>query len=309
MGKIGMKMRNTPAGIARRASGRRAFLDGLASAMHADYSRPMSFAALEKKWNHHGGTIRQVFIRNGLNVRPFKELARQPNGSPARYVPKTTKEIDAIIASCSRIKIPAELKFEWRRWSLARKGWFIRRMWKTLKLSRECPRTRYSSEVEPFNYTSLRARSIAAKLNAGRPSRQHVCMIRICSQGVIYKGKLYFWAPDGHRKTGAYYIGPWVPGHGRPPLHHIIWQEHNGRDLKPGEVVRHADRNRNNFAPSNLILATRNDVARENQAAHLLRKSRGLTQLLLNRSQSTNHGHTVTLNGLRRRHAQRVARA
>ena len=119
-------------------------------------------------------------------------------------------------------------------------------------------------------------------MNAGRSSRTAAVAIRIGSQGVIYEGRLYFWS----KSCGpAYFIGPWRPGTGRPPLHHVIWEQHNG-PVPAGHTVRHIDGNRNNLDPANLYLATKNDVCRENQSVALLKKSRALTALILNRSQN-----------------------
>jgi hypothetical protein len=184
------------------------------------------------------------------------------------------------------------LKFEWRRWSLERRGWFIARLRKKLGIA-GAPTTPLSDNVEAFDYAHPRAHAIARKMNAGRNSRIACALIHINSQGLIYKGSLYFWAADGGGgRTGAYYIGPWRPGTGRPSLHHVIWQETHG-PVPKGHVIRFVDGNLNNLDPANFALATRNDVARENQAAALARKSREITAILLNRHQTKDDSHAL----------------
>lgn len=285
----GLKCRKGPGPKAYKkiAATRRAARDADAAAMHALYLETRSLGAVARQFESDKGTVRYVLERNGYPVRAFKEIARQANGSPMRYVPKTDAEIDAAIAACTRIKVPTELKFEWRRWSLDRRSWFIRRLRAKLQPAKGAPSTPYSTNVEPFDYTSPRAHEIAARMNAGKSSREHACDIRISSQGVIYQEKLYFWAQKPGFEFGAYYAGPWIQGVGRPALHQVIWQQHN-RKLRRGEVVRQADGNRNNFDPANLVLLSRNELARENQAIGLNRKSRAITALLLNRSQNKN---------------------
>jgi hypothetical protein len=301
MGTIGMKMRNTAEGIARRAAAHRAVLDDLVRQMYADYQRPMTLHAVGAKYGRTHSCIRELFERRGLAVRPFKAIARQPNGSPMPLVPLTAPQIDALIAKATRLCVPPALKYEWRRWSLARRGEFITRIRAKLNLPTNRPHGPFSANVEPFDYASPVAHAVARKMNAGRTSRTASVMIHINSQGVIYRGKLYFWAPDrvGCR-SGAYYIGPWRPGTGRPSLHHVIWREVHG-PIPAGHVVRYSDGNPNNLDPANLTLATQNDVARENQAAALLRKSREATALLLDRAQTKRkpHDHIDTVKLLR----------
>jgi hypothetical protein len=282
------------------AAKRRARLDGIARRAHVDYERPMALRAVARKYDMDASTLRAVFRRNKLRIRPFKKVPRQANGSPIRYVPFTLRELDRLIARASRILIPAELKYEWRHWSLKRRGWFIARMRKRLRLPGERPETPFSANIEPFAYGSPRAHELARRTNAGCDSRTKRVQIHLNSQGVIYKGRLYFWVRDhASRKTGAYYIGPWRPDTGRPALHRIIWEETNGRPVPARHVVRFADGNRNNLAPSNLVLATRNDLARENQAAGRTRKSREMTSLLLRHSQKKgHHDHGITLRRL-----------
>lgn len=288
MGTIGMKMRNTAAGIARRAAAHRAVLDALVAKMHADYMRPMSLHDVGKKYDRTHSCVRELFERRGLFVRPFKKIPRQANGSPMPHVPFTPAQIDAMIAQATRFAVPVELKFEWRSWSLARRGDFIARLRAKIKRIWDRPDRPFSSNVEPFDYASPRAHAIAKKVNAGLDARQRWQTIKILSQGVIYQEQLWFWSA----KAG-YCLGAWLEEDGRPQLHRHIFAEHNRRVLGDGDVIRHADGNPNNLSPANLVLATRNDVARENQAAALARKSRERTALILHRSQKT-HRHDLS---------------
>ena len=148
--------------------------------------------------------------------------------------------------------------------------------------------------MEPFDYASPAAHKICAAMNEGRDSRSAAVKIDICSQGVIYQGKLWFWA----HKVG-YECGPWTPEGGRPSLHRRLWEEANGRKLPASSCIIHLDGNRNNLAPENLGLISRNENCRRNQAAALAKKSRALTALLLNRSQTNDHDHTRTLQHLK----------
>ncbi len=283
--------------FARIAAKRRFHLDALVAKMHADYQRPMSLAALGKKYGRDRRCIGELFVRRGLAIRPVAyEIKRLGNGQIQPADPLTQREISALISSAKKIRIPEALRREWREWPMERRRDFIARIRARSKLDNEQPTTPFSAGIEPFAYGSPRAHAIADRMNAGCDSRHAAVMIRLCSQGVIYKNRLFFWS----KSSGpAYFIGPWSPRTGRPPLHHIIWEEHNG-PVPAGHAVRHADGNRNNFHPANLVLATRNDVCRENQAKSLLRKSRAATALLLNRTQQKkSHAHTNILTKLR----------
>jgi hypothetical protein len=196
-------------------------------------------------------------------------------------VPKTAKELAVIISRMTRVNVPAELRQEWRHWSLKRRGDFIVQVRRRLVRTRnDPPTTTFSSNVEPFDYSSERAHAIMRKTNDGVPSRLWKMRIFPCSQGVIYDDQLWFWVPN----TG-YCRGVWRPEDKRPQLHHVIFAKHHGRKVPPGGVVRFIDRNNNNFSPTNLTLLTQNDICRENQAKALTEKSRERTALLLQRAQ------------------------
>ena len=66
-------------------------------------------------------------------------------------------------------------------------------------------------------------------------------------------------------------------------------------------MLRFADGNTNNFDPANLVLATRNDVARENHAKGNTNKQRAITAILLGRVQNPKtNDHLQQLTRLRK---------
>lgn len=297
----GLKCRSqhTPAIHARIAATRRAKLDALATAMYADYQVPMSLGAVGRKYGRSREDVRGLFQARGLAIRPpTTKLARRlPNGQVAPAHRHSMADITALIEQSTKLVVPSELKLEWRKWPLLLRGKFISTLRSRLALPDDRPELPFSDNVVPFDYSTPGAHAIAAASNVGRNSRAAWAKIKIGSQGVIWEGVLWFWS----HKVG-YQSGPFTKGHGRPVLHHAIWERHNGRALPAGHVVRFLDGNPNNFSPANLGLATRNDICRENQAAALQRKSRATTALLLARAQTnTRHANTDTLLHLRSR--------
>jgi HNH endonuclease len=285
-------------------SGCRGYAERFVQALYSDYVQSDEVLVyVARRWGRSPGAIAEMFAKRGLRsadpTRRERVLARQRvdgTGCFARIKRATRKEIEAIIdqmvsqsrrkqfgrrRGASKFSIPLELKWEFRTWSLEKKAWFISRAREKIKSPADRPTTPFSTNVQPFDYFTPAARAIAAELNKGLNSRYAVCKIDICTQGVIYKGELFFWS----QKTGYISRGPWTPERGRPLLHHLIWEETNG-PVPAQHVVRFIDGNRNNVAPNNLILATKNDVCRESQAKSLLRKSRERTALLLQRAQA-----------------------
>lgn len=256
--------------------------------MHGDYMKPMSLAAVGRKYKRHRGSVRELFVSRGLEVRPCDfEPVRLPNGCIAPAKPLTKAEIDALIASATKLAVPPALKREWRQWPMQRRATFIKRLRAKLKSRVDRPNQPFSSNVEPFDYSSAYAREIIARKNAGKNSRECGCKINVGSQGVIYRGELYFWVSNTGYAKGV----KWTPENGRPILSRVIWEEHNERKIPDQGVIRFADGNPNNFAPENLILRTMNDLCREAQANYLSKRSRELTALLLQRSQQKEEGH------------------
>lgn len=267
---------------AKAGATRRRKLDALAEAMHRDYSAGLSLARLAVIYKHDRGSIRIMLQRRGFAIRPprGKVGAKLPNGQFAKAVNLTDAQLEALIAASTRVTVPEPLKREWRHWAMARRRWFIERLRAALPHLELRPEKPFSANVEPFDYWTPAAREIERRARAGKNSQTSPVKIKPCSQGVIWRGQLWFWCS----KVG-YQQGPWDEVHGRPVLHHVIWAEAHRRPVPPHHVIRFADGNPNNLTPENLVLATKNDIARENQAAALQRKSRARTALLLARSQ------------------------
>lgn len=276
--------RKFTAALLKGAAKKRSQLDALVATMHADYQSGLSLQAVAKKYGRVRGTVTGLFETRGYTLRHDSNnpnAVHLSNGCFAPAKPLTKKEIQDLIDEAAWIVVPPKLKHEWRKWPMSRRGDFIARLRAKIKSPDDRPTTPFSKNVEPFDYTSEKARAIDAKANAGLSSQKARTKLKIHSQGVIYNGELWFWC----RKVG-YQSGPWTPEGGRPALHRKIWEKHNGRKLRSDEVIRFIDGNLNNFDPDNLTIATRNDVARENQAKSLTAKSREMTALLLQRSQT-----------------------
>jgi HNH endonuclease len=242
----------------------------LVSAMYADYQRGRSLAALARHYGHDRRSIREIFARRGLDLRrPPPMCSKDPKTGcflPAK--PHTPAQLEKIIATATWIHVPPELSLEWRRWPMDRRTWFIRRLRERFPSSR--PTSPFSSNVEPFDYGSPRAREIVRRLNRGRDSRHRAAGLRPASEGVIYQGRLWYWVSSKHRFGDGYFLGIWRPGTGRPCLHHTIYEETHG-PVPAGMTVIQKDGNKNNLDPSNLALRSRADCARQNQVWGRLR--------------------------------------
>lgn len=280
-----------PKTYARIAATRRATLDPLVAQMHADYMGGMSLNAVGRKYGKRYGVVRELFQTRGLFVRTVQKApARGANGRIIPNAPLTPAELEQLIQSATRISVPPRLKIEWRTWSLERRGEFIARLRAHLNTGQDRPTTPFSDNVEPFDYSTAKAHEIANTSNSGTDSRTAHTKIKPCSQGVIWDGRLWFWS----RKVGYQASGPWTPERGRPSLHQTIWEQANGCSVPAGHVIRFADGNPNNHTPANLVLITRNEVARENQAQWLTSRSRESTALLLKRSQQPTNDHALS---------------
>jgi len=272
-------------------------------AMHAAYMTGLSLRVVGRPYGICHSTVREHFRRRGLPVRPNKwepKSGRNKDGSIRKARPHTPRQIEVIIARMSKPMIPPELRLEWRTWSLERRGDFIQRVRAAHPSPKDMPNTPCSSNVSRFNYATPAAWEILLELNKGLNSRAWKCKMDLRSEGFIWRGQLFFWSANYPEQGGAFYKGnngPYDPRVGRPSLAHLIYETHHRCKLSAGSVVRVKDGNYNNLDPSNLIRITRNDVARENQAAHLKRKSRELTAVLLKRAQrkETHHGRNDTI--------------
>lgn len=235
----------------------------LVAAMWHDYDTlKMSLSKVARKYGRSRKSISEVFIRRGHVLRPFKRPPFDP--VTGRVIPlkePTNAELKVIISKLKRVIVPQELKTLWRRWSLKKRGDFIAQVRKHLANPHDRPTTPFSKNVVPFDYTTPAARKIVERMNKGTTSQTKKAQLKPSCQGVIYKGTLWYWAPE--RNHGAYYTGRWTPEHGRPSLHHTIWEEHFG-PVPVSNTVIFKDGNYNNFLPSNLALRTRAQCAMEN---------------------------------------------
>lgn len=264
----------------------------LIAAMHADYVAGMTFAEVERKYGRSKSTARDIFIHRWLPVRePMKNAWRKhrADGTWEAMPPKTREEIDALIRNARTIAIPDELRLEWRKWDLARRADFIRRVRARLASPLDVPALPFSDNLTYFDYGSEAAWEIIRRANEGLTSRKSVMAIKLISEGVIWNGKLWFWV----RRESYYMEGvPWRPDRPRRVLARVIYESVHG-PLPHHSVVRVIDGNPNNLDPSNLRLATRDDICRENQANALLRKSRERTKALLNAHHQPTTSHAI----------------
>ncbi len=289
---------------------------------YADYAAGMSLAAVGKKYGRNHGSVREVFERRGLALRPLqRKLAPHgPNGQFLPFRPATKMEIVRMILDAKKLTVPAALKREWRHWPMERRVDFVGRLRTVLRMSGllhgERPETEFSGNVVPFEYGTPAAMEIERRLNAGRTSQTAAIKINPCSQGVISQGQLWFWTG----KSG--YVG-WRKGwhggaraEGRKVLSHAIYEQHHGVKLPRHAVIRMADGNPNNLDPENLVRMSRNELARENQAKHHAAKSRAMTAALLANFQAqtgtrgsacpTNNKHEDIILTLRKRSHNRA---
>jgi hypothetical protein len=267
--------------------------------MAAAYREGKSMAEIGRLFVHRRGPVMKGRPRNQKDVRAYlvemgvairhsktSDRPRGPHGemiaAPRLTDAQVRKVIAAMPAAARRehpFKIPAVMRNEWRGYPLERRRW-------VLGLLRErfpstMPRDPFSANVTPFDYASEAAWEILRTVNAGLPSRQWKMRLFPTSEGVIFEGQLWFWIPNS-----GYLRGIYNAAEKRPSLNQHIWRLTHGCEVPAGHVVRHVDANPNNFEPVNLVLASRNDVARENQAAFYTRHSRETTALLLKRSQT-----------------------
>lgn len=267
--------------------------DEKVAAMHADYMTGMKLVEVARKHGRTGRAISEIFRRRGLPVREYHgPQCHKADGTFEAAPPLTEAEIQAMIDEATDIAIPPGLRLEWRKWSLERRADFVARL--RARLGQPLPDPAlFSANVEFFAYGWPRAHALMDRINEVTDSRTFRVKINLKSWGVIYDDLLWTRSP----RVG-FVQGPWLPDGGRPVLHQVIFRKHHG-PIPAGHVIRHADGNPFNLEPGNLVLATRNDLARENQAKALFRKSRERTALIFNRSQQDHDPHD-TFERLRR---------
>ncbi|MGV3756993.1 MAG: HNH endonuclease signature motif containing protein [Verrucomicrobiota bacterium] len=240
---------------------------------HAEYQGGKSLTEVARKYGHDRQCVRMAWRRRGWEIRVStkKKAAVDPVTFQFLPCPEPTKaEIEAAIGKLKRLMVPPELRLIWRKWSLAERSAVIRKMRKVVPDPEAQPSTPFSSNVMPFDYCSKAAWAIANRENAGYPSRLCPIRLKVGSQGVIYKGRLWFWTMD-KLNGGSYYGGPWKEGCGRPCLHRVIYEEHFGK-IPASTTVIFKDGNPNNLAPENFALRSRAECALNNSAHQRLKK-------------------------------------
>lgn len=243
--------------------------------MHRDHVAGMNLHQLGLKYGYTDFNIKRAFERLGLEVR----LAPTLGYFEKTLKPHTDAEILALARQTKRVMVPHVLRWEWRRWTLERKWWLIQELVKIHGWAFDLPEGAYSANVTPFHYGTPEAHATAAAVNAGLPSQQWLCHLKINSRGVIYGGHLWCYVPDN-----GYVRGQFKLAEGRKTLHRELYKEHHGPIPADG-VVRFRDGNENNLDPANLYLSTRNELVRETQSRVLTERSRARTAALLKQSQ------------------------
>ncbi|GAA5137512.1 hypothetical protein GCM10023213_14370 [Prosthecobacter algae] len=252
---------------------------GLLKKMHEDHLAGLRLFELEAKYGYGRWNIRKAFEGAGL------QLIKRGDGRFQKTLYfHSEAEIAAFVEKSTRFVVPRPLATEWREWPLEKRASLVRQMVAKHGWPNPRPEGPFSAGLEPFDYTSPRAHEVAAQMNAGLASRDWICHLKICSRGVIFEGKLYCWI----QKYG-YVRGGFTKGKGRECLHRLLYSRYHGPIPSDG-IVRFRDGNQNNMDPANLYLETRNDLARQNQAAGLTRRSRAHTAALLKRVNQTSKG-------------------
>jgi hypothetical protein len=248
--------------------------DDVIAAMHSDYQRGLSLAAVARLHaRKSGANVRALLASRGLKLRvdPKGMSRKLPNGRVAPLPRLTIEEIDEICDGVTRLAVPSAMRQHWRNWPMFVRRAFVEYLRERLASPGDRPNTPFSSNVEPFDYGHTRACEIAERMNAGRDSRTALTKINLSSQGVIWGGKLWFWGI----KTRTYTLGcPWSLERGRPLLSHAIWEQTHQRAVPASHVVVVLDGNKNNLAPENLGLKSRADLAVENKQAAVRKRDR-----------------------------------
>jgi len=246
--------------------------DYLIAKMWADY-QTMSMSALARKYDKAPASIRCAFKRRDLPLRVSLKKMGAVNPLTRQFLPApepTEREINLAIAKLKRFALPDELRTAWRHWSAKKRAKVLAKIRWHLPRPNYQPTKPFSKNVVPFDYTSAEAWKIANRANKGIPSRLWRVRIKLGSQGVIYKGKLWFWTAEGN-ENGAYY-GPLISKTLRPSLHHEIWKENFG-PIPTGMTVIFKDGNKNNLDPRNLALRSRAQCAIENSPTVRFKKN------------------------------------
>lgn len=249
------------------------------AAMYRLYQQRVPWRIIEEKFPSKNGKprrrggIKKMFDGYGFKIRKQNVGCFKPDPK------KTPAEIARMIEQATVFKVPVELRNEWREWPMERRKDFILRLRAKLKPDNLRPETPFSENIKPFDYWTDEAWEICRRLNVdanGKPLPSRLWKARLFppSQGVIFEGQLWFWNKHTNRPGafGAYFRGVWRPEDGRPALHRVLWERHNGRALRADEFVIHADDNYNNLRPENLTIITRGANAVRNHPYTRLKK-------------------------------------
>jgi hypothetical protein len=266
----------------------------LVQKIHAEHQAGETFQSLQERYGYHGTLIRMAFQKLGLPVRA--PLYKPNSGCFPKTMRRLSKaELIALAAAQKRVKVPAVIKTEWREWTMKKRQWFIRQIRAHLDPRHSRPPGPYSANVEPYVYGDANIEAWCLRKNDGKSSHTAGCKIKVSSQGLLWRDRVFFWVKD----TGYVEGVRWTHDCPRPAAHRLIYEEAHG-PLPPDCVVRHRDGNPNNLDPANLYAATRNEVARENQSNALTARSRARTAALLklnSRKDNQNHAQFTNILG------------
>jgi hypothetical protein len=275
--------------------------------MHAHYRAGASLAAVGRHFGRNRKSVHDLFALRGLEIRIDRRQPRRlSSGQIAPLVPAATAKLLDFIKGTEKVRVPRWLQHEWTTWPMKRRAWLVYRLHAAVDArapERARPRGRFSSNVQPFDYTTTRAHEMAERLNKRRDSRTARTKIFVCSRGVLWRDQPWYW------NHWAYYQGPLTKEAGRLALHHAIWEDQHGRKLPPSTAVVFLDGNRNNLTPLNLALKTKNEICRENHANYFAAKGRAKLALLLKRHDRKEHHadhELIRQMGPLRRHAHGI---
>lgn len=246
--------------------------------MHADHLAGVSFCAIGRKHGRAASTVRELLATRGLELRESRQCdrnrQRRKNGTYLAKPKLSKAAIDRMIAEATSFRIPDELKNTWRSWPLWKQSVYIDRVRAKLGNPGGMAKGPFSANVKRWSFGDYEAHRIADMTNEGRDSRHARTNIKPASQGVIYKGELWFWRPQ---------VG-FVKGKAgdRKALHRAIFEEFHG-PIPAKHVVSFADGNCNNHDPTNLIARPKAEIGPENKARYLDRRARKALGAVLNR--------------------------
>ncbi|HCN79387.1 MAG TPA: hypothetical protein DIT13_19670 [Verrucomicrobiales bacterium] len=212
----------------------------------------------------NAASVRQAFLARGLPVRVWESGHFQ-----ATHKPRTWVQVLGIIGRQTRMCVPAELRYDWRKfWTLAQKQKFLREMRAHLGIPELVVRL---EGARVFDAACPVARQMMAEVNGGLPSRLHRMRLKAATRGVLFEGQLWFWA----EKHG------FVNGARTKTLYHHIYERYHA-PVPPGMRVRFLDGDPMHLEPGNLYLASADEVCRENHAKALERTAAKRMTAMLN---------------------------